>query len=72
MYLAYPDMSGNVVVYDSRRKKISSFPHGLSDVTGPVEIWVSQEKLFFGILNKSAFVMLEAEKKKALNQLMLK
>ncbi|MFN5032871.1 MAG: hypothetical protein ACK5FX_11690 [Flavobacteriia bacterium] len=64
MYLAYPDMSGNVVVYDSRRKKISSFPHGLSEVTGPVEIWVSQEKLFFGILNKSAFVMLEAEKKK--------
>jgi hypothetical protein len=63
MYIAYPDVNGNVVVYDSRRKKISSFPHGLSDVTSPVEIWVSQEKLFFGILNNSTFVMLEAEKK---------
>lgn len=63
MYLAYPDINGNVVVYDSRRKKISSFPHGLSNVTSPVEIWVSQDKLFFGILNNSTFVMLEAEKK---------
>ncbi len=63
MYIAYPDINGNVVVYDSRRKKISSFPHGLSDVTSPVEIWVSQDKLFFGILNSSTFVMLEAEKK---------
>jgi hypothetical protein len=63
MYIAYPDQNRNVVVYDSRRKKISSFPHGLSNVTSPVDIWVSQEKLFFGVLNNSAFVMLEAEKK---------
>jgi hypothetical protein len=63
MYIAYPDINGNVVVYDSKRKKISAFPHGLTDVTSPVEIWVSQDKLFFGILNSSTFVMLEAEKK---------
>jgi len=63
MYIAYPDINGNVVVYDSKRKKISAFPHGLSEVTSSVEIWVSQDKLFFGILNESTFVMLEAEKK---------
>jgi hypothetical protein len=64
MYLTYPDVNGHVVVYDARRKKISAFPHGLSKVTSPIDIWVSQEKLFFGILNNSAFVMLEAEKKR--------
>ena len=63
LYIAYPDNSGNVIVYDSKRKKLSKFPHGLKDVSQPVDIWVSREKLFFGILNNSAFTMLEAETK---------
>ena len=63
LYIAYPDNSGNVVVFDSKRKKLSTFPHGLNEISQPVEIWISQEKLFFGILNSANFVMIDAEKK---------
>ncbi|MEY4604435.1 MAG: hypothetical protein RIT43_1727 [Bacteroidota bacterium] len=63
LYIAYPDNSGNVVVFDSKRKKLSTFPHGLNEISQPVEIWVSQDKLFFGVLNSANFVMIDAEKK---------
>ncbi len=64
MYFAYPDEAGNIIVFDSRRRLYSVINSNLSAIAAPVDVWVSQNKLFYGIRNKIAFKMFDAERKR--------
>ena len=63
LYFFYPDERGNVVIVNSRRQIQGTIPSGLEKVNGPVEAWISQNKLFAGIYNQQTFKMIDAERR---------
>lgn len=71
MYFVYPDESGNLIVFDSKRRFYSSISNKMSDVAAPIDAWKSNSKLFYGIRSNSAFKMFDAEKKKEFRSFLL-
>ncbi len=63
LYFVYPDEKGQLVVVNSKRKIVSSFVHGLVNPNSSVDVWISQNRLFFGLRNVNTFKMFDAEKK---------
>jgi hypothetical protein len=63
LYLVYPDRSGTIHMYGSKREKVMSIPSGISNPHSPVLGWISQNRLFLGIHNESQFVMLDADRR---------
>ena len=64
MYLVYPDQSGNLIMYNSKGTLQGSIKTNMSDISAPIDAWVSQNKLFFGAHSKSLFKMIDANGKK--------
>ena len=64
MYFVYPDESGNLIVFDSKRRFYNSISNNMSDISAPIDAWKSNSKLFYGIQSNSAFKMFDAERKK--------
>jgi len=64
LYLVFPDESGNIIVYDSKRRLHSTINNGMSEINAPVDVWVSQKKLFYGVQNSSSFKMIDAVNKR--------
>lgn len=64
LYLAYPDINGNIIVFNSKGKIHSQIANSMPDVNSPIAVWVSQNKLFYGIHSNTAFKMFDAERKK--------
>lgn len=60
LYIVFPDESGNIIVYDSKRKLHSTINNNLADINAPVDVWVSQKKLFYGIQSNTVFKMFDA------------
>lgn len=63
-YFVYPSENGDLIIYDQNKKKRTSIKSNLSDISAPVDVWVSQNKLFFGVRNTSMFKMIHVDKKK--------
>jgi hypothetical protein len=64
LYLVYPDENGNIIVYNSKGRIHSQISNSMADVSAPIDVWVSQNKLFYGIHSNSAFKMIDAERKR--------
>lgn len=64
MYFVYPDESGNLIVFDSKRRFYNSISNNMLDITAPIDAWKSNNKLFYGIQSNSTFKMFDAERKK--------
>lgn len=64
LYLTYPDVNGNIIVYNSKGKIHSQISNSMPDVDSPIDVWVSQNKLFYGIRSNSTFKMIDAERKR--------
>jgi hypothetical protein len=63
LFFAYPDESGNLVTYNSNGVFYQQFSSGLTGISAPMDIWVSQNKLFYGVRNTNQFKMFDAERK---------
>jgi hypothetical protein len=64
LYLVYPDKNGNIIVYNSKGKLHNNINNSMPDVSAPIDVWVSQNRLFYGIRNNSTFKMIDADRKK--------
>ena len=63
-YFVLPDSKGNLQQIDFSGKKTNTLKSGLNDVQSPIDVWVSNRKLFFGVRNSSTFKMFDAETKR--------
>lgn len=63
-YLVYPTESGDLIIYESSKKKRTTIKSNLSDISASVDVWVSQNKLFFGVRNTNMFKMIYVDRKK--------
>lgn len=64
LYLAFPDESGSIHLFDHRGRHQFSIANSMAGVNAPVDAWVSQNRLFFGIRNVGTFKMFDAEKRR--------
>jgi hypothetical protein len=64
LYLVFPDENGNIIVYNSKGKTHNNINNSMPDVSAPIDVWVSQNRLFYGIRNNSTFKMIDADRKK--------
>ena len=64
LYLVFPDENGNIIVYNSKGKLHNNITNSMADVTSPIDVWVSQNRLFYGIRNNLTFKMIDADRKK--------
>ncbi len=64
MYLVYPDVNGNLIVYNSRGVLHMNINTNLKEISSPIDAWVSQNKLFFGAHSNATFKMIDANSKK--------
>jgi hypothetical protein len=64
LYLVFPDETGNIIVYDSKRRLHSVINKSLAEINAPVDVWVSQNKLFYGVQNTTSFKMFDAANKR--------
>ena len=62
--LVYPTENGEVILVDLAKKTRTVLPVKLDKVTVPIESWVSQNKLFLGVLNNKQFKMIDLDKKR--------
>jgi hypothetical protein len=63
-YFVLPDSKGNLQQIDFSGRKTNTLKTGLSDIRTPIDVWVSNRKLFFGVRNSSTFKMLDADSRK--------
>ena len=64
LYLVFPDENGNIIVYNSKGKVHNNINNSMPDVNAPIDVWASQNRLFYGIRNNSTFKMIDADRKK--------
>jgi hypothetical protein len=64
LYMVFPDEGGGIHVFDSRGRHVASIANSMQEVNAPVDAWISQNRLFFGIRNSSTFKMFDAEKRR--------
>ncbi len=70
LYLTFPDQSGNIVVYDSKRRFQFAAPTGGGgSVTEPVQAWTSQGKLFLGCRIDKNYHVVDVDKRKAIRSI---
>jgi hypothetical protein len=63
MYFAFPDATGNINVYGTNGTEVYKFESGLNKISSPLDIWISQSKLFIGVRNDNSFKMFDLERK---------
>jgi hypothetical protein len=63
-YFVLPDSKGNLQQIDFSGRKTNTLKSGISDIQTPVDVWVSNRKLFFGVRNSSMFKMFDADSKR--------
>ena len=63
-YFVLPDSKGNLQQIDFSGRKTNTLKSGISDIQTPVDVWVSNRKLFFGLRNSSMFKMFDADSKR--------
>lgn len=63
-YIIVPFENGEIISYDSKGKQIFEIQTGITDISNPVDVWLSQKKLFFGVRNNQVFKMFQLDKKK--------
>jgi hypothetical protein len=63
-YFVLPDSKGNLQQIDFSGRKINTLKSGISDIQTPVDVWVSNRKLFFGARNSSTFKMFDADSRR--------
>jgi hypothetical protein len=60
-YFVIPDSKGNLQQIDFSGRKSNTLKTGLSDIQTPIDVWVSNRKLYFGVRNSSMFKMYDAD-----------
>jgi hypothetical protein len=63
-YFVLPDSKGNLQQLDFSGRKTNTLKSGLSDIEAPIDVWVSNRKLYFGVHNSSMFKMYDADSKR--------
>lgn len=56
--------NGDILQLDQIGRRYAKINTGLSDVIAPIDIWVSQRKVYYGIRNDEIFKMIDAESKR--------
>ncbi|MFN5846805.1 MAG: hypothetical protein ACK46O_13965 [Flavobacteriia bacterium] len=63
LYLVFPDENGTMHLFDQRGRHQFSVANSMTGVSAPVDAWISQKRLFFGVRNNGSFKMFDAEKR---------
>jgi hypothetical protein len=63
-YFVIPDSKGNLQQIDFSGRKSNTLKTGLSDIQTPIDVWVSNRKLYFGVRNSSMFKMYDADSRR--------
>lgn len=63
-HIACPTENGEILIFDANRKLITVLKSNLTNISAPVDVWISQNKLFIGVRNASTFKMFDVNRKK--------
>ena len=63
-YFVLPDSKGNLQQIDFSGRKTNTLKTGLSDIQTPIDVWVSNRKLYFGVRNSAIFKMYDADSRR--------
>lgn len=63
-YIVYPSENGELITFDSKRKQHSLIKSNMSGIIAPIDVWISQKKLFYGVRDINTFKMYETDRKR--------
>ena len=63
-FVAIPSERGELLIFDSKGKKVCSLKSGLQNITEKVEVWVSQSILLAAVRDEKQCVLLNLDRKK--------
>lgn len=63
-YLVYPTQQGELVTINGTGKQQSIIQSKATDIVTEVDVWTSQNKLYFGVHDNASFKMIDVERKR--------
>jgi len=63
-YFILPDSKGNLQQIDFSGKRINQIKTGLTELRNPIDVWVSNKKLFYGVHSSLTFKMFDADSRR--------